>query len=169
MIKLKNTLINTVIGVLALITTATGVQASEAINTYNNSSDAVITEYEDNSFSCIGESNGTYEFTPCNQLGDWNYTCNSKEDLNKLIKSYDMCKGDYDNIKEFYIVDTYTKNDGSIVNEYNDNSWSLSNTKTNKYIFMPAITEDTEIELDSMNQLNNIIATYKSLKENGFY
>ena len=169
MIKFKNILIKTFIGVLTLITTAIGVQASEVINTYNNSSNAVITEYKDNSFSCIDESKGIYEFTPCNQLGDWNYTCNSKEDLNKLIKSYDVCKGDYDNTKEFYIVNTYIKNDGSVVNEYNDNSWSLYNTNTNKYIFMPAITEDTEIELDSMNQLNNITATYKSLKENGFY
>lgn len=169
MIKFKNILIKTFIGVLTLITTAIGVQASEVINTYNNSSNAVITEYKDNSFSCIDESKGIYEFTPCDQLGDWNYTCNSKEDLNKLIKSYDVCKGDYDNTKEFYIVNTYIKNDGSVVNEYNDNSWSLYHTNTNKYIFMPAITEDTEIELDSMNQLNNIIATYKSLKENGFY
>lgn len=165
--KFKNTLIKITIGVVALITTATGVQASEVMNTYNNSSDAVITEYKDNSFSCIDESKGIYEFTPCDQLGDWNYTCNGKEDLNKLIKSYDMCKGDYDNTKELHVVNTYTKNDGSIVKEYNDNSWSLSNTKTNKYIFMPAITEDTEIELDSIQQLNNIIATYKSLKENG--
>lgn len=169
MIKLKNTLINTVIGVLALITTATGVQASEAINTYNNSSDAVITEYKDNSFSCIDESKGIYEFTPYEQLGDWNYTCSSKKDLNRLIKSYDICKSDYNNTKELHIMNTYTKNDGSVVNEYNDNSWSLYNTNTNKYIFMPAITEDTEIELDSIQQLNNIIAIYKSLKENGFY
>ena len=144
------------------------VQAEEIKTQYITRLGNTVAEYKDGSFKCMNENKGVFEFTPINDIGDYNYSCNNKNELDKLIESYNLCKGGKAS-NEFYITKTYNKVNGDVVTEYNDNSWSLYNLDTNTFIFMPAITEDTEIQLNSMQELNNIIATYKSIKVNGYY
>jgi hypothetical protein len=82
-----------------------------------------------------------------------------KEDINDSVNA----------IKKVEVINTYDKNDGSEVTEYNNKSWSLINHNTNTYIFMTAELTDFEINCKNETELKNIIETYKNCKEFGYF
>lgn len=68
----------------------------------------------------------------------------------------------------FHIINTYTKGNKTI-NEYNNSSWSLYDDKDNLYIFCPMELGDYEINCKNKEELDNLISTYKSMYENGYF
>lgn len=127
-----------------------------------------IIEYSNDSWSYIDEANKVYEFNAI-ELGDWNFTCNSKEDLDKLISDY---KNHYENdyvTDEFYIVEYNRDILGNKFFGFNDGSWASSDIEHNKFLFKPSITSDGIIEVNNEQELKNIVSTYKSIKTTGYY
>ena len=57
---------------------------------------AVVAEYNNNSWSYCNDITGEYEFCP-SEMGDWSYTFDNKEDLQKCINTYTSikCTGTY--------------------------------------------------------------------------
>ena len=142
----------------------------KVVNTYTESNDKyyienndIITEYENGTYTCTNEFTNKYElYFP--ELGDWSIKLNSQQEIKDTINDYESHRIDLNDsvntVKDVKVINTYVKNDGSIVNEYNDYSWSLVNTNTNKFIFMPAITSDYEINFKSENDLKDCIENY---------
>lgn len=126
-----------------------------------------ITEYSNGAYSVYNHCTDNYEVY-FDELGDWGYSANTQQEVNRIIDSYNLVKEDTNNTKDFYVTNTYVK-DNNVFTEYNDLSWSRYNLDKNEYEFYPAITEDSSIILNNMDELNNIIATYKSIKETGMY
>ena len=60
------------------------------------SNGAVVTEYSNNSWSYCNDLTSEYEFYP-SEMGDWSYTFDNKEDLQKCINTYTSikCDGSY--------------------------------------------------------------------------
>lgn len=71
-----------------------------------------------------------------------------------LIISITLCTSN--NKNEFIIQKTEYKN----VYELEDKSWFLIDKENNKYIFQPVELGDWDYELNSEEELRNIIATY---------
>lgn len=136
------------------------------IDTYMKNDIVQITLYNDNSFAVIDRKNNIYEFTS-SKLGDWNYTCNSVDELNKLILDYKYHFNE-NKVNNFYETNRYY-NGTKLIIEYNDNSYVVLDTVNNYYEFVPAITTDYGITFNNIKDLNNCIATYKSIKEYGYY
>lgn len=128
-----------------------------------------ITEHEDGTYTCINETINKYElYFP--ELGDWSINLNSQQEIKDVIEDSASHRQDLNDsintVKDVKVINTYTKNDGSIVAEYNDYSWSLVNTNTNKFIFMPAITSDYEMNFKSESDLKDCIKNYISVRSN---
>lgn len=178
---IKTTILTGVITILSLMPNTT-VQAEiiqptnntlRVINTYTESNDRyhidkgdTITEYE-NSYTCTNKTINKYElYFP--ELGDWSINLNSQQEIKDVIKDSASHRHDLNDsintIKDVKVINTYTKNDGSIVTEYNDYSWSLINTHTNKFIFMPAITSDYEMSFKSESDLKDCIDNYINVR-----
>lgn len=66
-------------------------------------------------------------------------------------------------------LEGYQLEDGDTVVEFTDGSWSISNTKTNTYIFQPAELGDWDYTVDNAEQLENLIKTYLSMKNTGTF
>lgn len=154
--NLKKSLVKIVTGIMLLLTLSTTV------------AQAIVTEYNNKSYSYIDEQNGIYEFYPYDYLGDWNYTCSSKEELNKLIESYNLCSS-----KEIeatcYLINAYSQLDGDVVLEYSDKSLIRINELKSEYELYLPITEDYTITFDNTEDLYNCFNTYKSIKVFGYY
>lgn len=149
----------------------TGDDSVNILDTYYKADESQITEYTNGSYAYVNYDNNTYEFCPV-ELGDWNYSCNSIDELNNLILSYKATvEGNNTNMIDntFYSVNSYTDAYGDTVIEYNDNSYVVLNNVNNHYVFCPAITEDWALNFNSIENLNNCIATYKNIKEYGWY
>lgn len=71
-----------------------------------------------------------------------------------LIISITLCNSN--NKNEFIIQKTEYKN----IYELKDKSWFLIDKENNKYIFQPVELGDWDYELNSEEELRNIIATY---------
>lgn len=134
------------------------------INSYEvGFNNGMIGNFSDGSFYYIDKNREVYEFTP-SILGDWNYSCDSIEELDKLVSDYRYNYENYEMKKGLGVANQYIKHDGTTIIEFNDNSWAYYNKEKDEYIFMPAITTDTEIKVDNMEQLKNIITTYYNNK-----
>lgn len=109
------------------------------------------------------------------------------KDAQGQIYKFDKAEDDTDNYKindkitiateaeraprgeKFEAIKTYTQEDGDIITEYNNGSWSLINEATKTYCFQPVELGDWDYKLESKEDLTNIIATYKSVYETGYY
>lgn len=58
---------------------------------------------------------------------------------------------------------------GDIITEYSDGSYTIENTVNNTYIFQAACLGDWEYICSSKEELNKIVNTYLSIKNNGYY
>ncbi|MBZ9693380.1 hypothetical protein [Clostridium sp. M14] len=140
----------------------------ESINLSTVQADTkTITEYNNNAYSVYNNETDNYEVY-FYELGDWGYSADTQQEVNRIIDSYNFVKTYTEDTKDFYVTNTYMK-DGNVFTEYNDLSWSRYNLDKNEYEVYFAITEDDSILLDDMHELNNIVATYKSIKETGTY
>lgn len=166
---IKTLLITGAITILTIIP----VMADEQItNTHINYKNDTVTEYKDGITTVINTNTNVYElYVP--EFGDYDVTCNNKKELNNLILEYRSHINDtsdlVNTIKHIESTNTYYKYDSSIVTEFNNNSWSLVNYNTNKFIFTPAELTDFEINCKSESELKNLIQTYKSCKEFGYF
>ncbi|WP_252251139.1 hypothetical protein [Clostridium sp. VAP52] len=131
--------------------------------------DTNITEYNDNIYSVYNNKTNKYEVYFQNQLGDWGYSADTQQEVNRIVDSYNFVKTYTEDTKDFYVTNTYITENGDVFTEYNDLSWSRYNLDKNEYEVYFAITEDDSILLNDMKELNNIVATYKSIKETGMY
>lgn len=66
-------------------------------------------------------------------------------------------------------LEGYQLDDGDRLVELTDGSWSISNTKTNTYIFQPVELGDWDYAVDNAEQLENLIKTYLSMKNTGTF
>lgn len=154
--NLKKSLVKIVTGIMLLLTLSITV------------AQAIVTENNNNSYSYIDEQDGIYEFYPYDYLGDWNYTCSSKEELNELIESYNL----YTNKPieaTCYLINAYSQLDGDVVLEYSDKSLIKINELKSEYELYLPITEDCTITFDNAEDLYNCFNTYKSIKVFGHY
>ncbi|MBN1076004.1 hypothetical protein DVV91_16915 [Clostridium botulinum] len=140
----------------------------ESINLSTVQADTNITEYNDNAYSVYNNETNSYEIY-FYELGDWGYSADTQQEVNRIVDSYNFVKTYTEDTKDFYVTNTYTTDKGDVFTEYNDLSWSRYNLNTNEYEVYFAITEDDSILLNDMQELNNIVATYKSIKETGMY
>jgi hypothetical protein len=176
---IKSAVITGVITIMTCIPTFADTQPVSqelrVIATYTESNDKyyiesgdIIQEYEDSTYTCVNESKKEYDLY-FSQLGDWSINLNSQQEIKDVIEDYTSHKLDLSDsvntVKDVQVVNTYTKDDGSIVTEYNDYSWSLVNNSTNKFIFMPAITSDYEMSFKSEKDLKDCIETYVSVRK----
>lgn len=68
------------------------------------------------------------------------------------------------------VVEVYTcENDGDVITEYSDGSWSCVNSENGVYEFQPIEMGDWSYVVDTKEQLDNLVATYKNIKEIGMY
>lgn len=128
----------------------------------------IITEYTDDIYSVYNHNTNKFEIY-FNELGDWGYSADTQQEVNRIVDSYNFVKTYTEDTRDFYVTNTYTTKNGDVFTEYNDLSWSRYNLDKNEYEVYFAITEDDSIMLDNMQELNNIIATYKSIKETEMY
>lgn len=66
-------------------------------------------------------------------------------------------------------LDGYYLEDGDTVVELTDGSWALYNPEKNLYIFQPVDLGDWDYEVENAEKLENIIKTYLSMKNNGWF
>lgn len=71
--------------------------------------------------------------------------------------------------KTFYIVGIENKEDGGKIYNYNNGSWAYVNDTKGVYEFLPEELGDWSYYLESKEDLKHIIATYGSIKTNGYY
>lgn len=128
----------------------------------------IITEYNNNAYSVYNNKTDSYEIY-FEELGDWGYSADTQQEVNRMVDSYNFVKTYTEDTKDFYVTNTYIGDNGDVFTEYNDLSWSRYNLDKNEYEVYFAITEDDSILLNDMQELNNIIATYKSIKKTGLY
>ncbi|MBY6838791.1 hypothetical protein [Clostridium botulinum] len=127
----------------------------------------IITEYNNHAYSVYNHNTNKFEVY-FDELGDWGYSVDTQQEVNRIVDSYNFVKTYTEDTKDFYVTNTYVK-DGNVFTEYNDLSWSRYNLDKNEFEVYFAIIEDDSILLNDMQELNNIIATYKSIKETGMY
>ncbi|WP_252225325.1 MULTISPECIES: hypothetical protein [unclassified Clostridium] len=149
------------------ITSVKTIAKFNIVDTYTKSDNSQITNYSDGSFAYIDTVNNIYEFTPVS-LGDWNYNLDNIEDLNNCILSYASCLND-NKSNCLYVKDSYINDEGDTIVEYSDYSYTVVNYNDNYFEFVPSCTEDWSLYFESIEDLNNCIATYKSIKETGMY
>lgn len=149
----------------------TGDNSVNVLDTYYKADESQITDYTNGSYAYVNYDNNTYEFCPV-ELGDWNYSCNSIDELNNLILSYkNVVEGINTNMMDntFYSVNSYTDQFNDAVVEYSDGGYVVLDNINSYYEFCPAITEDWALNFNSIENLNNCIVTYKNIKEYGWY
>lgn len=149
----------------------TGDNSVNVLDTYYKADESQITDYTNGSYAYVNYDSNIIEFYPT-ELGDWNYSCNSIDELNNLILSYKATiEGNNINMIDntFYSVNSYTDAYGDTVIEYNDGSYVILDGINHYYVFYPAITEEYRLNFDSIENLNNCIETYKNIKEYGWY
>lgn len=66
-------------------------------------------------------------------------------------------------------LDGYYLEDGDMLVELSNGSWAISNHKNNYYVFQAVELGDWDYQVESPKQLENIIKTYLSMKNNGWY
>ncbi|NFH01607.1 hypothetical protein FC831_15295 [Clostridium botulinum] len=137
------------------------------LDSYTTEDNGQLTEYSDGSFAYVDTFNNIYEFTPTS-LGDWNYSFDNIGDLNKCILSYASCLND-NKSNCLYITNSYINDEGDTIVEYNDYSYTVVNYNDNYFEFVLSCTEDWSLYFKDIKDLNNCIATYKSIKETGMY
>lgn len=145
---------------------------SQIINTHTNYKGDIVKEYNDGTTTVINTNANVFDLY-ISELGDYNITCSSQQELNNLILEYKSHINDpkdlVNTIKKVEVTNTYIKYDSSIVTIYNNNSWSLINYNINTFIFTPAELTDYEINCQSEIELKNLIKTYKDCKEFGYF
>ncbi|OSA95754.1 UNVERIFIED_ORG: hypothetical protein B2H93_04850 [Clostridium botulinum] len=137
------------------------------VDNYTKENGGKITDYSDGSFAYTDTVNNIYEFTPTS-LGDWNYSFDNIEDLNKCILSYASCLND-NKSNYLCVTNSYINDEGDTIVEYNDYSYTVVNYNDNYFEFVPSCTEDWSLYFKDIKDLNNCLATYKSIKETGMY
>lgn len=137
------------------------------IDSYKTEDNGQLTEYSDGSFAYVNVEKGIYSFTAY-EMGDWDYSFDNIDNLNNCIKSY-ASYINYDRADTIYIVNSYMKENGNLVIEYNDDSYAVMNNVNNYFEFIPSITEDYGMMFNNANDFINCVSTYKSIKETGMY
>ena len=168
LVKIILTLIITTISIL----NALSVPASATeVKTHTNYRNDLVTEYKDYT-TVINYNTNVYELY-ITAMGDWNFSCNNEKELNNLIAEYkshiDGPSDLVNTVKYVQEINRYTKPNGNIIVEFNNNSCAIYNEKNNLYEFYPAETTDEAIACDNMKQLDNCINTYLSIKWNGYF
>lgn len=72
-------------------------------------------------------------------------------------------QGDIQELEGYYLED------GDTLIELSDGSWAICNYKKNLYVFQPVDLGDWDYEVETAKQLQNIMKTYVSMKNNGWY
>lgn len=142
-------------------------ESVQPVNIYNKQSGGQIQEYNNKAWTYINDFTGEYVLQ-IPELGDYEFTCESKEDLDRLILEYkshiedamDLCNT-VKNVKE---VNKTIKKNNDVIIDFNNNSYAIYNIEKNIYQFYPSETNDYPVELDNIEQLYNCIATYKNNK-----
>ena len=176
---IKTLLLTGVITILASfpVMADTTLNTLQETNTTIKADNSIITDYTDGSFAYMDKVNNKYEFT-ANCLGDWDIQADNKEDLNNIVSIYkshiDNAKDLCNTIKDIKEINRYTDDTGLTTIEYNNGSFALYNTTTGLYQFTPTETLVTSqegycVQCKDIKQLNNCIATYKSIKLTGKY
>lgn len=139
----------------------------QAVDSYTKSNGGQIVDYNNLMWTYINEETGEYNLQ-IPELGDYDFSCNSKEELDRLVLEYkshvedpfDACNI----IKNLYETNKTINDNGDVVIDYSNNSYAIYNIEKNIYQFYPAETNDYPVELNSVEQLYNCIATYKECR-----
>ena len=59
--------------------------------------------------------------------------------------------------------------EGDIFTEFNDGSYTIENPNTGLYLFQAVELGDWDYTVNSKEELSNLVETYKSIKEVGYY
>jgi uncharacterized protein YegJ (DUF2314 family) len=121
--------------------------------------DATITNVQGDTLTAQDSQGNTYTFDRAEDDTDpWN----KGDKITLDVATEQKPRGEH-----FFITNQYTQEDGDIITEYNNSSWSLENDAKGKFEFCPSELGDWSYNLEHKEDLNNIIATYKSIYENG--
>lgn len=123
--------------------------------------DNIIT-LKDDSTILVNKKDNKFLFYP-SILGDWNYTFKNIGQLNMGVETYIETTPQIKRGKAMIETNSYYQEDGDLVVEYNDGSWSVINEETNKYVFAPANMGDWDLQLKNKEEFRNVVDTYKEL------
>lgn len=129
---------------------------------HEESNGDVIATLKDDSTILINKEQNKYYFYPA-ILGDWNYTFKNIGQLNMGVETYLEITPQLKRGQAILETNSYYQEDGDLVVEYNDGSWSVINEDTNKYIFGPANMGDWDLQLKNKEEFRNVVDTYKEL------
>ena len=129
---------------------------------HEESNGDIIATLKDDSTILINKEQNKYYFYPA-ILGDWNYTFKNIGQLNMGVETYLEITPQLKRGQAILETNSYYQEDGDLVVEYNDGSWSVINEDTNKYIFGPANMGDWDLQLKNKEEFRNVVDTYKEL------
>lgn len=115
-------------------------------------------------FAFIDSKKGIYELT-IDTLGDWNYTFNSKEELQEAVYTYNKNYTKPSNNVD--ILDVKQFKDGSKLVNLNDGSYYIIDEKNKDYTFFEKDMGTIELKAKSLEDLYKIVSTYKGICNDG--
>ena len=126
-----------------------------------------LARFNNGNFAYITADQSKIEYTIL-ECGDWNFELESIADLEKVILSYYI----YDSMaatSNLYVQDQFITESGNNITEFNNGSFAAVNHETNTYEFTPGECGDWTIEVEGTTELEKVIKTYMSIKNNGYY
>ncbi|MDK0983103.1 hypothetical protein P5F71_08610 [Clostridium perfringens] len=115
-------------------------------------------------FAFIDSKKGIYELT-IDTLGDWNYTFNSKEELEEAVYTYNKNYTKPSNNVD--ISDVKKFEDKSKLVSLSDGSYYTIDEKNNDYTFFEKDMGTIELKAESLEDLYKIVDTYKAICNDG--